>query len=328
MWYNASMGNEKTQTTTEKNAAGSARAEAKTTGSARAEATAAGSARAVRVSAVNLAVNIVVFAGKLLAGIFSHSTALISDAIHSASDVLDTIVVLAGVKLAAKKPDKLHPYGYERMEAVAALILAVILFITGATIGLGAGESIISGEYKSAASPGLAALITAAVCIAIKEGMYWYTRAAGKALSSGALMATAWHSRADALSSLGALAGIIGARMGLAILDPLAGIGICIFVCKVSYDIFRGAVNKLVDKSAGEELEADVARIAEGVPQVRRVLSVKSRIFGNRIYLDLDVSAAPDLSLAECDKVRETLKGAVLDAHEKVKDCAVRIYPE
>ena len=308
LWYNASMGNEKISTETEKNSKGSA--------------------RAVRVSAVNLAVNIIVFIGKLLAGIFSHSTALISDAIHSASDVLDTIVVMAGVKLAAKKPDKAHPYGYERMESIAALILAVVLFITGATIGLGAGESIISGEYKATASPGMAAMITAICCIVIKEIMYWYTRAAGKALSSGALMATAWHSRADALSSLGALAGIVGARMGLSILDPLAGIGICIFVCKVSYDIFRGSVNKLVDKSAGDDLEEDVKRIAGSTAGVKNVVSVKSRLFGNRIYLDVDVSASPDMSLTECETLRETLKAAVMDGHEKVKDCTIRIFPE
>ena len=300
MWYNASMGNDKNTKD---------------------------SARAVRVSVVNLVVNIIVFAGKLLAGIFSHSTALISDAIHSASDVVDTIVVMAGVKLAAKKPDRLHPYGYERMESIAALILAVVLFITGATIGLGAGESIVSGEYKAAESPGLVALITAICCIVIKEIMYWYTRAAGKALSSGALMATAWHSRADALSSLAALAGIIGARMGLAILDPLAGIGICIFVCKVSYDIFRGSVNKLVDKSAGEALEEDIKRIAGSVAGVADVLSVKSRIFGNRIYLDVDVSAASGTSLEAAAGIREALKTAVTDAHEQVKDCSVQIFP-
>ena len=317
IWYNASMGKNMTSDPTEKNAAGSDPAEIQ----------AGGSRRAVRVSVVNLVVNIIVFAGKLVAGIFSHSTALISDAIHSASDVLDTIVVMAGVKLSARKPDKQHPYGYERMEGIAALILAVVLFITGATIGLEAGETIVSGEYRTLQSPGTLALITAICCTVIKECMYWYTRAAGKALSSGALMATAWHSRADALSSLGALAGIIGARMGLSILDPLAGIGICIFVCKVSYDIFRGSVNKLVDKSAGEELSEDVKRVAGSIPNVNEVLSVKSRIFGNRVYLDIDISAAPDMPLAEAEKLRETLKNAVLGANEKIKDCTVQIFP-
>ena len=308
MWYNARMGNEKTTTANEKNTAGSA--------------------RAVRVSIVNLVVNIIVFAGKMLAGIFSHSTALISDAIHSASDVLDTIVVLAGVKLASKKPDKLHPYGYERMEGIAALILAVVLFITGATIGIGAGESIISGEYKEAASPGLAALITAICCIVIKECMYWYTRAAGKALSSGALMATAWHSRADALSSLGALAGIVGARMGLSILDPLAGICICIFVCKVSYNIFRGSVNKLVDKSAGEDMEKSLKRTANGVSDVAEVLSVKSRLFGNRIFVEMNLSVPPSLSAAECSAVKDSVKAAVMEEFPAVKDCIVQFSPK
>ena len=264
----------------------------------------------------------------MLAGIFSHSTALISDAIHSASDVLDTIVVLAGVKLASKKPDKLHPYGYERMEGIAALILAVVLFITGATIGIGAGESIISGEYKEAASPGLAALITAICCIAIKEGMYWYTRAAGKALSSGALMATAWHSRADALSSLGALAGIVGARMGLSILDPLAGICICIFVCKVSYNIFRGSVNKLVDKSAGEDMEEALKRTANNVSDVAEVLSVKSRLFGNRIFVEMDLSVPPSLSAAECSAVKDSVKAALTKEFPAVKDCIVQFSPK
>lgn len=284
-------------------------------------------ARGVRVSVVNLVVNIIVFIGKLFAGIASHSTALISDAIHSASDVLDTIIVMAGVKLSAKKPDKTHHFGYERMEAVAALILAVILFITGATIGIEAGESIISGEYRTKASPGLLALIVAIACIIIKEIMYWYTRSAGKALSSGALMATAWHSRADALSSLGALAGILGARMGLAILDPLAGICICLFVLKVAWSIFRNAAGKLTDRSAGEDLEESVRLAAEKIPQIKEVRAVRSRLFGNRVFIEADVTADSGLSVSECADIRAALKKDVTEKLPQVKDCLIQIFP-
>ena len=129
-----------------------------------------------KVSAVTIIQNILLSAFKLLAGIFANSNAMISDAIHSASDVFSTIIVIIGVKLSAKDSDKEHPYGHERMECVAAILLSVVLFITGLGIGIQALKDIVQGNYENLAMPGTLALVAAIISILIKEGMYWYTR--------------------------------------------------------------------------------------------------------------------------------------------------------
>ena len=169
---------------------------------------------AVRVSNVSIIGNTVLTVFKLAAGIIAHSGAMVSDAIHSASDVLSSFIVIIGVKLSVKDSDEDHPYGHERFESVAAIILAVILCITGLFIGHTAIEKLSEGSLDSLQSPGVLALVAAAVSIVCKEAMYWYTRLFAKKLDSGALMAEAWHHRSDALSSVGSLIGIWGARAG------------------------------------------------------------------------------------------------------------------
>ena len=116
-----------------------------------------------RVSMVSIVGNIALALGKLLAGIIAHSNAMISDAVHSASDVFSTIVVIIGIRLASKESDKNHPYGHERLECVAAIVLAMVLFITGLGIGMEALKNILSGNYNELQIPGMLALIAAIV---------------------------------------------------------------------------------------------------------------------------------------------------------------------
>lgn len=210
---------------------------------------------AVRVSMVSIIGNAVLSAFKVLAGFIAHSGAMISDGVHSASDVFSSVIVIIGVKLSAKKSDKEHPYGHERMECVAAIILAAVLLVTGLFIGDSALGKLIGGKYDSLEMPGILALIAAVISIVVKEGMFWYTRYYAKLLDSGAVMADAWHHRSDALSSIGALIGIAGARMGMPVLDPIATFVICLFILKAAYDIFKDAVDKMVDHSCDDKTE-------------------------------------------------------------------------
>ena len=177
---------------------------------------------ATKVSIVTIIGNVVLSLFKVLAGTVAHSSAMISDEVHSASDVFSTIVVMIGIKLAAKESDKEHPYGHERLECVAAILLAMVLFVTGLMIGWEALQNIISGNYESLKVPGMLALVAAVVSIAAKEAMYWYTRYYAKKIDSSALMADAWHHRSDAFSSIGALVGIAGARLGFPVMDSVA----------------------------------------------------------------------------------------------------------
>ena len=203
---------------------------------------------AMQVSANSIAVNLMLSIFKLIAGLMASSGAMISDAIHSASDVFSTIIVIIGVKISGKASDEDHPYGHDRFECVASIILAILLGVTGVGIGLTGVQKLTAGHYDTLAVPGVLALAAA-----VKEIMYWYTRNAAKKINSGALMADAWHHRSDALSSVGSFVGIFGARMGFPMLDPLASVVICLFVVKAAVDIFRDAISKMTDKSCDQE---------------------------------------------------------------------------
>lgn len=282
---------------------------------------------AVKVSAVSIVGNILLSLFKLLAGVIANSGAMISDAVHSASDVFSSIVVIVGIKLSARDSDDDHPYGHERLECVAAIVLAVVLLITGLFIGASAIENIASGDYGELAVPGILALIAAIVSIVIKEAMFQYTKYYAKKLDSGAIMADAWHHRSDALSSIGALIGIAGARMGLPILDSVASLVICLFIPKAVYDIFGDAVGKTVDRSCDKETEQalrDCVLEQEGVIDIDLL---STRVFANKIYADIEISADGDMTLREGHEIAENVHNAIEKNFPKVKHIMVHVNP-
>lgn len=282
---------------------------------------------AMRVSTVSIAVNLLLSAGKLLAGIFGRSGAMISDAVHSASDVFSTFIVIAGIRISAKKSDVNHPYGHERMECVASIILATVLMATGFGIGLGGLRTILSGKWESLAVPGVTALAAAIVSIAGKEWMYWYTRAAAKKINSGALMADAWHHRSDSLSSIGALVGIAGARMGYPVMDPAASMVISVFIAKAAYEIFMDAVDKMVDRACDRETEDQIRRIVLGQEGVLGIDRLMTRLFGARIYVDMEIAADGSRTLYETHEIAEQVHDAIEKAFPEVKHCMVHVNP-
>jgi len=282
---------------------------------------------AVRVSAVSIIGNIVLSVLKILAGIISHSSALVSDGIHSASDLVSSVIVIVGVKLSSKEEDADHPYGHERLECVAAIVLSVLLLLTGCLIGHQAFETIISGKAETVIQPGIFSLTAVILSIIMKEAMYWYTRYYAVRIHSGALMADAWHHRSDSLSSVGALIGIIGARHGLQILDPAACLVICIFIIKTAYEIFRDAVNQMVDKACDKETEA---RIRDCIMKQEGVISIdllKTRTFANRIYVDLEISADGQMTLAEAHEIAHRIHDNVEQEIQDVKHIMIHVNP-
>ena len=282
---------------------------------------------AMRISLVSIVSNVILSLLKVLAGVVAHSGAMISDAIHSASDVFSTIVVVIGVKISGKESDKEHPYGHERMECVAAIILATILVITGLGIGWSAVTKIAGGHYDRLEVPGMLALAAAILSIVVKEAMFWYTRAGAKRIDSGALMADAWHHRSDSLSSVGALIGIGGARLGFPILDPVASVVICIFIEKAALDIFMDAVNKMVDKACDEETEAKMQECVMAQEGVLGVDLLRTRTFGNKVYVDIEISADGDKTLREAHTIAENVHDSVEIEFPKVKHIMVHVNP-
>lgn len=283
---------------------------------------------AMRVSFVSIIWNIILSFFKLFAGIFAHSGAMISDAIHSASDVLSTVIVMIGVKIANKESDDTHPYGHERMECVAALILAVILFATGVGIGYKGILIIMAGDYSHLTVPGFLALAAAVISIGVKEAMYWYTRSAAKKIDSGALMADAWHHRSDALSSIGSFAGILGARMGYPVLDPIASVIICAFILKAAFDIFMDSINKMTDAACDNETIEKVREIILQQEGVIKIDQLKTRLFGDKIYVDTEIQVDGDISLREAHEIAHNVHDAIEEGIQKVKHCMVHINPD
>nr|WP_294530208.1 cation diffusion facilitator family transporter [uncultured Blautia sp.] len=283
---------------------------------------------AMKVSGVSITVNVVLSLFKLLAGILAHSGAMLSDAVHSASDVVSTIVVIIGVKLSGKKSDAEHQYGHERLECVSAIILAGLLFATGVGIGMSGIKSILAGsEGQKIMEPGLLALAAAVISIVAKEWMFWYTKAAAKKVSSGALMADAWHHRSDALSSIGSFVGILGARLGYPIMDPIASVVICIFILKAAIDIFKDAVDRMVDHSCDEATEEKMRQAVLEVPGVDGVDVLQTRLFGSKVYVDLEISADGQQSLNDAHAIAERVHHMIENTFQDVKHCMVHVNP-
>ena len=280
-----------------------------------------------KVSIIAILANLILAIFKLLAGIIAHSSAMISDAIHSASDVFSTIVVIIGIKLSGKEADKDHPYGHERIECVAAILLSIVLFATGLGIFINALKTIINGEYNNMEVPGLLALIAAIVSIIIKELMYWYTRYYAKQINSSALMADAWHHRSDSLSSIGALIGIIFARLGFPIMDSVASIIIFIFIIKASIEIFNDAVSKVVDHSCDEEIENEIYNYVINHKDVIDIDLLRTRLFGNKIYVDLEIQLKGDLTLNKAHKIAEEIHDDIEEKFSDVKHVMVHVNP-
>ena len=281
---------------------------------------------ATRVSLVSIAGNAVLSLFKLLAGVLAHSGAMISDAVHSASDVLSSIIVIIGVKLSVRAPDKEHPYGHERFECVAAIVLAVVLAVTGLLIGYKAFGSIEGRGTQP--MPGVLALVAAAVSIVVKEAMYWYTRFFGKRLNSASLMASAWDHRSDALSSVGALVGIAGARMGHPVMEPIASLVICLFILKAAYDIFRDAMGKMVDRAADAETEKSLTDCVLSEKEVRGVDKLRTREVGSRIYVDLEIRLDGSMTLYDAHAIAERVHDRIEREFPSVKHIMVHVNPD
>ncbi len=282
---------------------------------------------ATRVSAVSIIINVALAAFKFIAGVLGRSGAMISDAIHSASDVIGSLIVIVGVKMSEKTSDKDHPYGHERLESVASLILAGILAAAGISIGKEALVSVFSGAYMETAAPGVLALVAAAASIAVKEAMFWYTWINAKRIRSGALKAEAWHHRSDALSSVGALIGIGCALLGARVMEPIASIVICLFILKVALDIFREAVDNMVDHACDAETERAISACAAQQEGVARIDVIRTREFGRRIYVDIEISADGSLSLRQAHDIAQRVHDEIEAGFPEVKHIMVHVNP-
>lgn len=282
-----------------------------------------------KVTFVGVFGNVMLSLFKLIAGIFGNSSAMISDAVHSLSDVFATAIAFVGVKISKRNPDDSHPYGHERFESVASLLLGIILLITGIGIGIGGVEkaSEILGGNSSFQPPQIIALIAAVVSIISKEAMFWYTRHYAKVLMSSAFMADAWHHRSDAISSVAALVGIGGAMLGYPVLEPAASVVIAFFIAGVAAKLLRDSLNQLLDSSVGKEFEDELGAFVLKQAGVIDVDMVRSRRFGNRICIDLEIGVDGSQTLEEAHAIAEKVRLSVLESYPMIKFVTVHENP-
>lgn len=282
---------------------------------------------AVRVSTVTIVLNVLLSVLKLLAGFIGNSAAMVSDAVHSLSDVCSTVVVIIGAKISSKESDFDHPYGHERFECICAAILSIMLGVTGLGIGYAAFMTIVSGDYQNVQVPGMIALVAAIVSIIIKEWMYRYTYKAGKQIGSGSLIADAWHHRSDALSSIGSLVGIAGAMLGYVILDSIAGLLISLLILKVAYDILKDALEKVTDKACDVETLQLIDEIANNTVGVIRIDDLKTRQFAERIYVDIEICVDGELTVTQGHDIGQDVHDRIECQIPRVKHCQIHINP-
>ena len=278
----------------------------------------------IKTSMVTLLINIVLTVFKIIAGIVGRSNAMVADGIHTLSDVLSTVVVMVGLKVASKDADESHPYGHEKFELIFSKILSLFLIVTGAFIGYKGVISLINNDVSV---PGKIAVYAAIFSIISKEVMYRYTMRVAKEIRSVSMEADAWHHRSDALSSIGTFVGVFGARLGYPILDPLAGILVSFMVIKVGVDLYLKSVKGLVDESTDQKTIDFIKELTDSVEGVIRISDLKTRTFANKIYVDLDIEVDSCITVYEgheiAQKVHDKIEGELAD----VKHCMVHVEP-
>ncbi|MBR6351404.1 MAG: cation transporter [Firmicutes bacterium] len=280
-----------------------------------------------RLSRIGILGNVLLAAFKLLAGIFGRSGAMVSDAVHSLSDVFATLVAWIGVRLSKQAEDAEHPYGHERLECVASLILGLILAGTGLGIGW-SGVRKLLWERGSIEIPTMLPLIAAVVSVAVKEAMYQYTMHYARKLDSAAFKADAWHHRSDAISSVGSFIGIGMAKLGFPVMDPVASLIICALILKVAFDICRDALAKMLDTSSGRAFEQKLGGFIKEQDGVKRIDLLRTRQFSNKIYVDLEIAVESDISLREAHRIAESVHSAVEAEFPNVKHIMIHVNPE
>lgn len=281
----------------------------------------------MKISVYSIIVNLLLSVLKLIAGVVGCSGAMISDAVHSASDVFSTFIVIFGYNASQKKCDGEHPYGHERMECVAAIVLASVLAVVGVEIGFNGIQKMMAGASGTLAAPGALALWAAVVSIVVKEGMFWFTRWGAKKVNSDALMADAWHHRSDAMSSVGSFIGIFGARFGFPILDPIASVVICLFILKAAVEIFRDALQKMVDHSCDGETVLQIKESILAGEGVEGLDMIRTRMFGAKSYVDVEIAVNDDLNVREAHRIAEDIHDKIEKEFPSVKHCMIHVNP-
>ncbi len=279
-----------------------------------------------RVALVGAVVNVILSVAKVLAGVLGHSQALIVDGIHSLSDLLTDILVLAASRHASHGPDDNHPYGHGRFETAATLALGAFLVLVAGGIIWDSFERLLWAP--SEAQPTALALYAALLSILANEALYWYTILVARRINSELLRANAWHHRSDAISSIVVLIGVGGAMLGFLWLDLLAALIVGFMVAKIGWDLGWGAMRELVDESLEEEKVGQIRTAITQVPGVKSIHMLRTRRQGHEAMADVHVQVEPWISVSEGHMISIAVEEQIKMQVEEISDVTVHIDPE
>lgn len=284
---------------------------------------------AYHISMKGMMINFLLFLFKGIAGVLINSVSLISDAVHSLTDIFSTLFVLIGLKIANRPADKGHPYGHEKIECIVAFLLGLMLVGIGGAIGWGGIEKLKNMENGTdmISALNVFALMVSFVSIMAKEWMFRFTMNCAKQIDSPSMAADAWHHRSDAISSVGSLIGVIGICCGMPIIDVLACFMIAVFIFKAAYDICKDACRRMVDTSADYEV---VKSIEQKILENKEVLSldmVKTRQFGSKLYVDIEVTLDHRMSFEHSHQIAHRLEDDLGGNFSEIKHCMVHVNP-
>ena len=278
-----------------------------------------------KVTIISILWNIVLAIIKISAGIIGKSNAMIADGAHSASDIISSVGVLIGSKIASIPKDKGHNYGHEKAETLVSFLLAILLVILSIKIGYNGVYSLF--HLNEVQIPTTFPLVVSVISILIKEYQYRITIKVAKKTNSPALKADAWHHRSDALSSVAAFIGIGGAILGFKSLDSIASIVVALFIAKVGIEILIGSANELMDISIDEEKEKEIKTIVDEVEGIKSLREIRTRKYGAMAYVDLVICVDKDISVVEGHRIASDLENLILKKMKFIKGVTVHVEP-
>ena len=282
--------------------------------------------RAARnVTLVGLVLDAVLGISKVVVGFLYNSYALIADGIHSFSDVASDIMVLVLFRISREEPDEDHPYGHERFETLGAVILGSVLIALAGALAWEALQRVWQSVHSI---PGWPVLVVAVFAVLSKEWIYHYTLRVGRAVRSDLLVANAWHSRTDALSSIIVLIGASGAMLGYPWLDAVAACGIAVIVAKIGWHLAWDNVKELVDTAMPLEKQRHLREVAEATEGVESVNAIKSRRMGSDFLLDIHLQVDPQVSVSEGHEIGVRAEHRLLEAVPEVREVTFHIDAE
>ena len=261
---------------------------------------------------------------KVLIGTLTGSKGLVADGIHSAADAMSSLFILVALKVADRPHDDKHPYGYGKIEYISTLCASIFLFVGAGSIFIDALKTFRPGVHDM---PGNAALLATVISLCFSYLMYDSNKCAGTQLSSPAMLADANESKADSITSIAVLLGLIGAKLGYPNADTVAAVIVSLFIFNMSVEMFLQGINGLIDMSVDPEIMAEIITVSKNIEGVMGIKSVKSRQMGQKNWIDLEIAISKKKSMTEVHEITQIVRAAIMNAVDGISGITVATYP-